>query len=98
MNDLAEALVDLRYFVAMDRLEQAKVYVHDYSGPYAGEIEVCMEYGNAIPCTLQNEALVLIGLIFQKPDLVAQLPFCTDTNFQNELGPIVEMFHDRGYL
>lgn len=98
MNDLADALVDVRYFIALDRMEQAKVYLQDYKGPYAGEMEVCLEYANAIPCTLHNEALVLIGLMFQKPDLVAQLPFCRDSDFMNQLGPIVEMFYDRGYL
>lgn len=98
MSDLADALVDLRYFIAMDRIEQAREYAHTYKGPYAGELEVCLEYMNAIPCTLTNEALVLIGLVTQKSDLVAQLPFCSDQNFANTIGPIVEMFYDRGYL
>lgn len=98
MTDLAEALIDLRYFIAMNRMEQARVYAQDYAGPYAGEIEVCLECGKDIPCTMRDEALVLIGLIFSRPNLVAQLPYCHDTDFMDTMGPIVELFHDRGYL
>lgn len=98
MNDLADALVDLRYFVSLDRMEQARIYIREYKGPYAGKLEECLECGTDIPCTLQNEALVLIGLLFGKPDLVAQLPHCRDTDFMWKLAPIVEMFYNRGYL
>lgn len=98
MNDLSEAMIDLRYFIAMGRMEQAREYAKSYTGPYAGEIEICLEYGNAIPCTLQNEALVLVGLMFSKPDLVAQLPFCSDRQFWDQIAPTVEVFYDRGYL
>jgi hypothetical protein len=98
MSDLAEVLIDLRYYVSLGRVDQAQVYATDFGGSWARELGDCIENGRAVPCTLSNEEVVLVGLVFGHPHLVAQLPHCQDAQFMLEVAPIVEMFYDRGYL
>lgn len=97
-HQLLQVLLDIRYFVALDRTEQAGEIAHQYRGPYYELVRGALEHGVLPPIRIDEDMLCMVGLIYCVPEFAARAQYVEDEELSTELSRILEVYYSRGYL
>lgn len=96
--EFIEVLLDLRYFIARDRIEQAQEIAGIYRGPYYTEIRDAVSRGPSPPYREADDILCIVGMLYGIPELAARANQIKDEDLAAELTKCLDLFYNRGYV